>query len=224
MSGMGPAMDATLEGGATLPAAAAVPVSATATVAAVPGATPAASAPAAASMSAPADSAAAPSTPAPATATPVATASTAATPADATAQKPATGVSFPLRPATTATTQAPAPAVGHASAADAGSIGGALFSLVLVVGLILALGWLAKRMPGMQRGAATGQLRVVASVALGPRDRAVVVDVGGTQLLLGVGSGGVRALHTLEQPLPATEAAAASPFAQVLAQHFGKKP
>lgn len=140
------------------------------------------------------------------------------------AQKSASAVSFPLRPATTASTQA-TPAVGHASAADAGSIGGALFSLVLVVGLILALGWLAKRMPGVQRGAGNAQLRVVASVALGPRDRAVVVDVGGTQLLLGVGQGGVRALHTLEQPLPAVETPGApSPFAQILAQHFGRKP
>lgn len=133
-----------------------------------------------------------------------------------------TGVTFPVRPTTTTATQAPA--VGHASAADAGSIGGALFSLVLVVGLILALGWLAKRMPGMQRGAGTAGLKVVASVALGPRDRAVVVDVGGTQLLLGVGQGGVRALHTLDAPLPVVESGAPSPFAQVLAQHFGRKP
>jgi flagellar protein FliO/FliZ len=133
-------------------------------------------------------------------------------------------VTFPVRPATTAATQA-TPAIGHASAADAGSIGGALFSLVLVVGLILALGWLAKRMPGLQRGAGNAGLKVVASVALGPRERAVVVDVGGTQLLLGVGQGGVRTLHTLDAPLPAADASATpSPFAQILAQHFGKKP
>lgn len=138
--------------------------------------------------------------------------------------KPVTGVTFPVRPATTASTQAASKPVGHASAADAGSVGGALFSLVLVVGLILALGWLAKRMPGLQRGAGSSSLKVVASVALGPRDRAVVVDVGGTQLLLGVGQGGVRTLHTLERPLPVAEAPnSPSPFAQILAQHFGKK-
>lgn len=144
----------------------------------------------------------------------------------AAAHESAPGVTFPVRPATTtASTQAPATAVGHASAADAGSIGGALFSLVLVVGLILGLGWLAKRMPGLQRGAGSSHLKVVASVALGPRDRAVVVDVGGTQLLLGVGQGGVRTLHTLDAPLPVAEASGApSPFAQILAQHFGRKP
>ena len=152
-------------------------------------------------------------------------AGTAAAPvANTQATKPVTGVTFPVRPATTASTQAASKPVGHASAADAGSIGGALFSLALVVGLILALGWLAKRMPGLQRGAGASNLKVVASVALGPRDRAVVVDVGGTQLLLGVGQGGVRTLHTLERPLPVAEAPnSPSPVAQILAQHFGKK-
>lgn len=160
----------------------------------------------------------------PATADAATTAPPAATASAPQASTSAIGVTFPVRPAATATTQAPSPAVGHASAADAGSIGGALFSLVLVIGLILALGWLAKRMPGMQRGAATGHLKVVASIALGPRDRAVVVDVAGTQLLLGVGPGGVRTLHALDTPLPVAEASGApSPFAQILAQHFGRK-
>lgn len=140
----------------------------------------------------------------------------------AVAAKPSThAVAFPVRPSTT-TAHAGAP-VAHAPVADAGSIGGAVFSLLLVIGLIFGLGWLAKRMPGMQRGAGNAQLKVVASVALGPRERAVVLDVGGQQLLVGVGQGGVRTLHTLEHPLPVVESTAPSPFAQVLAQHFGKK-
>ncbi|WP_133479858.1 flagellar biosynthetic protein FliO [Cognatilysobacter segetis] len=125
-----------------------------------------------------------------------------------------------MRPATTAHVATPA---AHAPGADAGSIGGAVFSLLLVIGLILGLGWLAKRMPGMQRGAGSSQLKVVASVALSPRDRAVVLDVGGQQLLVGVGPGGVRTLHTLEHPLPVAESTTPSAFAQVLAQHFGRK-
>ncbi|WP_223676993.1 flagellar biosynthetic protein FliO [Novilysobacter selenitireducens] len=105
----------------------------------------------------------------------------------------------------------------------AGSVAGSLFALLLVLGLILGLAWLAKRLPGAARGgAANGALRVVASVPLGQRERAVVVDVGGTQLLLGVGPGGTRTLHTLAQPLPQADAPPA--FAQLLSQHFGKKP
>ena len=131
------------------------------------------------------------------------------------------GVSCPVRPAPTA--QVAARPATPANGVDAGSIGGAVFSLLLIIGLILGLGWLAKRMPGMKRGANAAQLKVVASVALGPRERAVVLDVGGQQLLVGVGQGGVRTLHTLEHPLPVVESTTPSPFAQVLAQHFGRK-
>jgi flagellar protein FliO/FliZ len=53
----------------------------------------------------------------------------------------------------------------------------------------------------------------------------VVVAVGQTQLLLGVGVGGTRTLHALEAPLPEQDGGrkAAPAFAQLLAQHFGKK-
>lgn len=157
----------------------------------------------------------------PATANVAPAASSSTTTTAATQPVASTGkVSFPLRPTTTAQV---AHANTHSPAADAGSIGGAVFSLVLVIGLILGLGWLAKRMPGMNRGGSSSQLKVVASVALGPRERAVVLDVGGQQLLVGVGQGGVRTLHTLEHPLPVAESTAPSVFAQVLAQHFGKK-
>ena len=127
--------------------------------------------------------------------------------------------------ATTTTAQLGAPAHVPASPASAGSLGGAVFALVLVVGLILALSWLARRMPGLGGAAGAGHpsLRIVGALALGPRDRLVVVEVGETQLLLGVGAGGTRTLHTLDQPLP-TEAKKATPaFAQLLARHLGKK-
>lgn len=125
--------------------------------------------------------------------------------------------------ATTASVGTPSPTPAFApSSSGTGSVGGALVALLLVVGLILALAWLARRLPGM--GAATGNrnLKLVGSLSIGPRERVVVVDVGGTQLLLSTGAGGTRTLHTLEQPLPEPEAGPASPFAQVLAQHFGK--
>ena len=105
----------------------------------------------------------------------------------------------------------------------AGGIGGAVGALIVVIALILALAWLAKRMPVLGGGAAGNpSLRIVGSLALGPRERLVVVAVGDTQLLLGVGAGGTRTLHTLDQPLP-VGAPAAPAFAQLLAQHFGKK-
>ncbi|MFE0501515.1 flagellar biosynthetic protein FliO [Lysobacter soli] len=119
-----------------------------------------------------------------------------------------------------------------AKPADGPGVGGAVFALILVVSLILGLGWLAKRMPGFGRVAGGNGLRVVGSLSLGPRDRVVVVDVGGTQLLLGVGQNGMTTLHTLSEPLPVAQPSQgtpnlqnlATPFAQLLAKHLGKKP
>lgn len=121
----------------------------------------------------------------------------------------------------TATTQAPpAPAFGEHTG-PAGAVGGTVLALLLVVGVILALAWLAKRLPGVA-GSGNPALKIVGSLALGPRERVVVVAVGDTQLLLSTGPHGTRALHTLEQPLPVATATS-SPFAQVLAQQLGRK-
>ncbi|QNN48048.1 flagellar biosynthetic protein FliO [Thermomonas brevis] len=127
---------------------------------------------------------------------------------------------MPARPAkTTALTMQP----GHAAPPSAvGTLGGTLFALALVLGLIFGLAWLARRMPGVAGMRGNG-LRVVASTALSARERLVVVEVGGQQLLLGTGASGTRLLHTLETPLPVEAPAQPVPFAQLLAQHFGKK-
>lgn len=116
------------------------------------------------------------------------------------------------------------PAHAPAAPSAAGTLGGTLFALALVLGLIFGLAWLARRMPGFAQSR-HGGLRVVTSLALGARERLLVVEVGGTQLLLSSGASGTRLLHTLAQPLPeaAPAPAAASPFAQVLAQHFRKQ-
>ncbi|MBN6150075.1 flagellar biosynthetic protein FliO [Xanthomonas sp. AmX2] len=107
---------------------------------------------------------------------------------------------------------------------------GAFFALLLVLGLIVGLAWLLKRMPGSGFRPADG-LRVVASLSVGAKERVVVVDVNGEQLLLGVSPGGISALHRLPEPLPQ----APSPtlpnfknlkhlpdFAQLLAQKLRK--
>lgn len=127
------------------------------------------------------------------------------------------------KPAPATTAQVGTPTTFAPPPSTTGGIGGAVAALIVVIALILALAWLAKRMPVLGGGAGSNPaLRLVGSLALGPRERLVVVAVGDTQLLLGVGAGGTRTLHTLSQPLPL--AAATTPaFAQLLAQHFGKK-
>lgn len=155
---------------------------------------------------------------APAAATPASAGAAPAVPA--TTVPPPAILHLPARPAKT-TAQVVQPAHSEAPGA-AGAIGGTLFALLLVVGLIFGLAWIARRMPGVA-GRSNPALRVVASLPLGPRERVVVVDVGGTQLLLGVGAGGTRALHTLATPLPPQGTTPHAPFAQLLAQQFGKK-
>ena len=71
-------------------------------------------------------------------------------------------------------------------------------------------------------------LRVVASLQLGAKERAVVVEVGGQQLLLGVTPAGICRLHELPQPLPPVEAPKLPNlkdlpnFAQLLSQRLRK--
>ena len=133
-----------------------------------------------------------------------------------------------LAAASVTATQAATRASGVGSAtASPPSLVGAVLALLLVLGLILGLAWVLKRMPGSGFRPADG-LRVVASLSVGAKERVVVVEVNGEQLLLGVSPGGVRTLHTLPEPLPP----AAGPslpnfkklpdFAQLLSQKLRK--
>ncbi|MDH4046666.1 MAG: flagellar biosynthetic protein FliO [Gammaproteobacteria bacterium] len=70
-------------------------------------------------------------------------------------------------------------------------------SLILVVGVILLVGWLYARAQGF-RGSSGNAISVVASRSLGAKERILVVDVGGTQLVLGMTASNIQALHVLE--------------------------
>ncbi len=80
-------------------------------------------------------------------------------------------------------------------------------SLLVVVGSILAFGWLYARFrPGMNQGG--DQIRIVATRPLGPKERLLVVELGGQQILVGVSQGHMQTLHTLAEPLATTTQAA----------------
>lgn len=80
--------------------------------------------------------------------------------------------------------------------------GGALtetaFGLIAIIALIFALSWLFRRF-GKQALAGKGMVSVIGGVSLGPRERAVLLQVGTTRLLVGVAPGQVRMLHVLGQ-------------------------
>lgn len=90
------------------------------------------------------------------------------------------------------------PSLALAASGTASSVLTVLLSLGLILGGFVALAWLARRyLPGM---GAQGVVKVVGTTAVGARERVVVVEVDGTWLLLGVGGGNVRLLHTLPKP------------------------
>lgn len=77
-----------------------------------------------------------------------------------------------------------------------------ILGLVLVLGCIVLVAWLLKRTNSFHT-AANGKMRVIAGLPLGTRERAVLVQIGDEQLLLGVTPQQVNLLYKLDTPLPA---------------------
>jgi flagellar protein FliO/FliZ len=120
-----------------------------------------------------------------------------------------------------------APAVGAGSAVPSLGLAGivqALFGLVVVIGLVFACAWLARRF-GLQQPKSSGLLKVVSSAALGQKERVVVVEIGETWLVLGVAPGSVRTLHTLpagSMPAPASGMPFSASLAHTLRTRLGE--
>ena len=74
-----------------------------------------------------------------------------------------------------------------------------LLGLAVVLAVMVGFFWFLRRFSPGQSGA-QGAVKVVGGVMLGPRERLVVVEVGETWLMLGVGGGQVTHLHTLPKP------------------------
>jgi flagellar protein FliO/FliZ len=120
-----------------------------------------------------------------------------------------------------------APAVASATiAGGVGGIGQVTLALLLVLLAVFAVAVLAKRLRNAVNGGGNG-LQVIAQCALGARERAVIIRVGETRLLLGVASGQVSLLHTFAaDALPAviagTEIANRPSFAALLKKSLGR--
>jgi len=120
-------------------------------------------------------------------------------------------------PAVMASAAAPA-------AATSGSFGELLrvvLSLIAVVVMILAVGWLTRRMqarvrPGGQR------VRCLETLAVGVKEKVLLLEVGERQLLVGASPAGLRTLMVLDERLPSPPQASMSAipanFRDVLAQ------
>lgn len=88
--------------------------------------------------------------------------------------------------------------------------------LALILVLIAALSWVAKKFSqgGFQQNA---HLKIVAALPLGTRERLMVIDAGGTHILLGVTATNIQTLHVFEEPItPAASVHQESEFAKKL--------
>jgi flagellar protein FliO/FliZ len=111
-----------------------------------------------------------------------------------------------------------------------GSLTQVSLALALVLGLVFGLAWLLRRVRGTRRPGAPG-IDILAELALGPKERAVLLQVDRVRLLVGVGGGQVRTLHVLPEADPdsgpaaglaATPVAAAPSFADLLRRSLGR--
>jgi len=72
----------------------------------------------------------------------------------------------------------------------------ATLALLLIVGLLLGATWAARKVSG-GRMFGQGNMRVVSGIALGPKERIVLVEVADSWLVIGIVPGQIRTLHTL---------------------------
>jgi|SRR5690554_1859372 len=105
------------------------------------------------------------------------------------------------------------------------------FWLLVVVALILIMGWLARRFSALGNPGSHGRMKVMASLALGNRERVVLVKVGKQRLLLGVTPGSVNTLHLFDPDedlsaaaMTSPPTAASNPFQTILQRALSRAP
>ena len=92
-----------------------------------------------------------------------------------------------------------------------------LFGLIIVLALIWGAAWLLRRL-NVGAPSASSAIRILASQAVGQRERVVLIEVAEHWLVLGVAPGQVSALSTLPKGTLPTPSSTASPFATMLAR------
>lgn len=95
----------------------------------------------------------------------------------------------------------PALAADAAPGVATGTYVQATLALLLIVGLLFGATWAARKVSG-GRLFGQGNLRVISGIALGPKERIVLVEVEDQWLVIGIVPGQIRTLHTLPRGNP----------------------
>ncbi len=106
-------------------------------------------------------------------------------------------------------------AVPAASPLSVSSVAQLTLSLIAIVALILAISWVLKRLK-LAGPHGRGGISVLDQLTLGPRERILLVRVGDSQVLLGIGAGTLVCLTPLAANISLGGAADAPAFADRL--------
>jgi flagellar protein FliO/FliZ len=96
-----------------------------------------------------------------------------------------------LRAAASAAALGAADVAVAAPGVEIADLSSVVLSLALVVGFIFAAAYIARRSPFGSLARKEGPLKVIAALSLGPKERLLLVDAQGSQLLIAVSPAGV---------------------------------
>ena len=117
-----------------------------------------------------------------------------------------------------------APALPSTPGLGGGDVLNMVISMLVLVVVIVLLGWLYSRSRFVGSGNSNA-INVVATRALGPKERLLIVEVADQQLLVGMTATAVQTLHVFDKPVEIATPPAPAGFANRLraaVQEIGK--
>ncbi len=94
-------------------------------------------------------------------------------------------------------------------------------ALIAVLFVIYAIAWLLKRNNALN-GLVNLPMKTVAALPMGAKEKIVLIEVGGKQILLGLTAHNINTLATFDEPIINTEAKLHKPFASRLKEMMEK--
>ena len=103
------------------------------------------------------------------------------------------------------------------------NLGSISLGLLAVLAVIFLSAWLVRRLQGLQ-GPSSNAVKVLAVLPVGQRERVALLEVGNTQLLVGITAQSIRTLHVLDEPIVDGRPAPTGDFASRLQAMLSKAP
>jgi flagellar protein FliO/FliZ len=114
-------------------------------------------------------------------------------------------------------------AVTEAPGLPAGTLLQTVLSLLFILALLFLAAYLLRRFSSARGLAGQGPLKIMGGLMLGTRERIVLVEVGNTWLLIGIGPGQISTLHSMPKGEVPRADIGEKPFGQWLKQMIEHK-